>query len=127
MLLVVLQIPVHDLLACRPPHAVEFLRIVQKLADRAGSEGTADDVRALLSFGLCAADRSANIPEHSRAGEEGFENLIWEGFHGVFAPAKTSPEIVSRLANASRAVMAEKAFRTFLLESGFEATAGLRT
>jgi tripartite-type tricarboxylate transporter receptor subunit TctC len=38
----------------------------------------------------------------------------------VFAPAKTSPEIVGRLANASRAVMAEKAFRTFLLESGLE-------
>ena len=52
--------------------------------------------------------------------EEGFENLIWEGFHGVFAPVKTSPEIVSRLANASHAVMAEKAFQTFLLESGLE-------
>jgi len=59
-------------------------------------------------------------PAVPTAVEEGFENLIWEGFHGVFAPAKTSPEIVSRLANASRAVMAEKAFQTFLLESGLE-------
>jgi tripartite-type tricarboxylate transporter receptor subunit TctC len=59
-------------------------------------------------------------PAVPTAVEEGFENLIWEGFHGVFAPAKTNAEIVSRLANASRAVMAEKAFQTFLLESGLE-------
>jgi amino acid transporter len=48
------------------------------------------------------------------------------GFHGVFAPAKTSPEIISRLANASRAVMAEKAFQTLLSRVGIGAT-GYRT
>lgn len=59
-------------------------------------------------------------PDVPTAADEGFTNLVWEGFHGVFAPAKTDPGIVSRLVNASRAVMAEKAFQTFLLESGLE-------
>jgi tripartite-type tricarboxylate transporter receptor subunit TctC len=59
-------------------------------------------------------------PDVPTAVDEGFANLIWEGFHGVFAPANTKPEIVTRLASASRAVMAEKSFQTFLLESGLE-------
>jgi len=59
-------------------------------------------------------------PDVPTAVDAGFANLIWEGFHGVFAPANTRPEIVTRLANASRAVMAEKSFQTFLLESGLE-------
>jgi tripartite-type tricarboxylate transporter receptor subunit TctC len=59
-------------------------------------------------------------PDVPTAVEEGFADLIWAGFHGVFAPTKTSPEIVTHLANASRAVMAEKSFQGFLLESGLE-------
>jgi len=59
-------------------------------------------------------------PDVPTAVDEGFSNLIWEGFHGVFAPAKAGTEIVTRLANANRSVMAEKAFQTFLLESGLE-------
>jgi tripartite-type tricarboxylate transporter receptor subunit TctC len=59
-------------------------------------------------------------PDVPTAVEEGFANLIWDGFHGVFAPTKTSPEIVTRLANASRGVMAEKSFQSFLLASGLE-------
>jgi tripartite-type tricarboxylate transporter receptor subunit TctC len=58
-----------------------------------------------------------NVPT---AIEEGFATLIWEGFHGVFAPANTSGEIVGRLAKASHAVMADKVFQKFLLESGLE-------
>jgi len=59
-------------------------------------------------------------PDVPTAAEEGFANLIWEGFHGVFAPAKTSREVVNRLAKASHDVMADKGFQTFLLESGLE-------
>lgn len=59
-------------------------------------------------------------PDVPTAVDEGFTNLIWDGFHGVFAPANTSPDIVTRLANANRVVMAEKAFQKFLLESGLE-------
>ena len=58
-----------------------------------------------------------NVPT---AVEEGFANLIWEGFHGVFAPANTSGEIVGRLAKASHAVMADNGFQKFLLGSGLE-------
>jgi tripartite-type tricarboxylate transporter receptor subunit TctC len=59
-------------------------------------------------------------PDVPTAVDEGFANLIWEGFHGVFAPANTSAEIVSRLARASHAVMADKEFQKFLLDSGLE-------
>jgi tripartite-type tricarboxylate transporter receptor subunit TctC len=76
--------------------------------------------KKLHLIAVSSATRLQSEPGVPTAVEEGFDNLIWEGFHGVFAPAKTSPEIISRLANASRAVMAEKAFQTFLLESGLE-------
>jgi tripartite-type tricarboxylate transporter receptor subunit TctC len=59
-------------------------------------------------------------PEIPTAVEEGFPDLIWEGFHGVFAPAKTSADVVSRLVKANHAVMAEKGFQKFLLDSGLE-------
>ena len=59
-------------------------------------------------------------PDVPTAADEGFANLIWDGFHGVFAPANTAPDIVTRLANANRVVMAEKALQRFLLESGLE-------
>ena len=59
-------------------------------------------------------------PDVPTAAEEGFANLIWEGFHGVFAPANTSQEVVTRLARASHDVMADKGFQKFLLESGLE-------
>ena len=59
-------------------------------------------------------------PDVPTAVDEGFPNLIWEGFHGVFAPANTSSEVVDRLAKASHEVMAEKRFQEFLLQSGLE-------
>jgi tripartite-type tricarboxylate transporter receptor subunit TctC len=59
-------------------------------------------------------------PEVPTAVEAGFPSLIWEGFHGVFAPARTSPDVVKRLADASHAVMADKALQQFLLDSGLE-------
>jgi tripartite-type tricarboxylate transporter receptor subunit TctC len=59
-------------------------------------------------------------PDIPTAVEEGFADLIWDGFHGVFAPANTNAEIVRRLAAASHVVMAEKAFQQFLRNSGLE-------
>jgi len=59
-------------------------------------------------------------PDVPTAAEDGLGNLIWEGFHGVFAPANTSSETVKRLAQASHAVMADKGFQKFLLDSGLE-------
>ena len=59
-------------------------------------------------------------PDVPTAVEAGFAGLIWEGFHGVFAPAKTSADIVNRIAAANHAVMADKALQQFLVESGLE-------
>src|ERR1043165_3098335 len=59
-------------------------------------------------------------PDVPTAVEQGFADLIWDGFHGAFAPAKTDAKTVGRLAEASHAVMAEKGFQKFLLDSGLE-------
>ena len=59
-------------------------------------------------------------PDVPTAVDAGFAGLIWEGFHGVFAPAKTNADIIKRLADASHAVMADKSLQKFLLDSGLE-------
>ena len=59
-------------------------------------------------------------PDVPTAVEEGFPNLVWEGFHGIFAPAHTSPDIVRKLADANHAVMADAKFQKFLIDSGIE-------
>jgi len=59
-------------------------------------------------------------PDVPTAVEEGFPNLVWEGFHGIFAPANTSPDIVKKLADANHAVMADMKFQKFLIDSGIE-------
>jgi tripartite-type tricarboxylate transporter receptor subunit TctC len=59
-------------------------------------------------------------PDVPIAAEMGYPSLIWEGFHGVFAPVNTKPEILKRLTEASRAIMADKGFQKLLLDSGLE-------
>jgi tripartite-type tricarboxylate transporter receptor subunit TctC len=76
--------------------------------------------KKLTLIAVSSPKRLQAAPDIPTAADEGFPNLVWEGFHGVFAPAKTSPEIITRLATASRSVMADRAFQTFLLESGLE-------
>ena len=76
--------------------------------------------KKLHLIAVSSRTRLQTQPDVPTAVDEGYSNLIWEGFHGVFAPAKTGAEVVNQLANANRSVMAEKAFQTFLLESGLE-------
>jgi tripartite-type tricarboxylate transporter receptor subunit TctC len=76
--------------------------------------------KKLHLIAVSSRNRLRAQPDVPTAVDEGFPGLIWDGFHGVFAPAKAGAEIVSRLADANRSVMAEKDFQTFLLESGLE-------
>ena len=76
--------------------------------------------KKLQLIAVSSAARLQAQPDVPTATEGGFPNLVWEGFHGVFAPAKTSSETVKRIAQASHAVMAEKAFQKFLVDSGLE-------
>ena len=76
--------------------------------------------KKLNLIAVSSRTRLQAAPDVPTAVDEGFANLIWAGFHGVFAPTKTSPDIITRLGNASRVIMGEKAFQTFLLESGLE-------
>jgi len=76
--------------------------------------------KKILLIAVSSRSRLQAEPDVPTAVDEGFANLIWEGFHGVFAPANTNAEVVKRLSDASRAVMADKAFQKFLLDSGLE-------
>ena len=76
--------------------------------------------KKLHLIAVSSRERLQAEPDVPTAVDEGFSNLIWEGFHGVFAPAKTSSDVVNRLARASHAVMADGAFQKFLLDSGLE-------
>jgi tripartite-type tricarboxylate transporter receptor subunit TctC len=76
--------------------------------------------KKLHLIAVSSRNRLRAQPDVPTAVEEGFPDLIWAGFHGVFAPAKASAAIVSQLSDANRSVMAEKEFQTFLLDSGLE-------
>jgi tripartite-type tricarboxylate transporter receptor subunit TctC len=41
-------------------------------------------------------------------------------FNGLFAPAGTPQPVIEKIAQATRAAMAEEEFRRILVESGFE-------
>ena len=58
-----------------------------------------------------------NVPTVAEAGYPGFEASSWVG---IFAPAKTSPEIVSALNAAIDAVMKDEGLRQKLTAIGFE-------
>jgi tripartite-type tricarboxylate transporter receptor subunit TctC len=61
--------------------------------------------KKLNLIAVSSRTRLQAAPDVPTAVDEGFANLIWAGFHGVFAPTKTSPDIITRLGNASRVIM----------------------
>jgi len=76
--------------------------------------------KRLHLFAVSSPARLQAAPDVPTAAEEGFPSLVWVGFHGIFAPAKTSSAIVNRLAEASHAAMADKGLQKFFLDSGLE-------
>src|SRR6266702_732405 len=76
--------------------------------------------KKLYLIAVSSRTRSQAEPDVPTAAEMGYPSLIWEGFHGVFAPINTKPEFLKRLTEASRAIMADKGFQKFLLDSGLQ-------
>ena len=58
-----------------------------------------------------------NVPTVSESGYPGFEALAW---HGVYAPAKTPPEIVDKLNHELAAILAEPEVREKLQKDGID-------
>lgn len=76
--------------------------------------------KRLQLFAVSSPTRLQAAPDVPTAAEEGFPSLVWVGFHGIFAPAKTDGAIVNRLADASRIAMVDSALQRFFLDSGLE-------
>jgi tripartite-type tricarboxylate transporter receptor subunit TctC len=68
-----------------------------------------------------AAHRLAAAPEIPTAIEQGMPGMIGLLFLGLFAPAATPRAIVDRIAEATRAAMADVEFQKVLIASGLEA------
>jgi tripartite-type tricarboxylate transporter receptor subunit TctC len=66
--------------------------------------------------------RLSAAPELATAAELGFPGLIVLGSIGLAAPAGTPTAIIEQIAQASRTVVAEPAFRQMLVEAGIEPT-----
>ena len=66
--------------------------------------------------------RLTAAPELPTAAELGFPGMIVTGSIGLAAPAGTPTEIIEQIAQASRKVVAEPAFKKMLIEAGIEPT-----
>jgi tripartite-type tricarboxylate transporter receptor subunit TctC len=72
-------------------------------------------------LGVNGAQRLAAAPEIPTAIEQGVPGMIGLLFLGLFAPAATPRAIVDRIAEATRAAMADVEFQKVLIASGLEA------
>ena len=78
-------------------------------------------LRALAVTTLERVAYYPDLPTMSESGLKGFESV---SLHGVFAPAKTSPAIVTRLNVAIGQVLSQPEVRERLMGSGVEALTG---
>lgn len=78
----------------------------------------AGKVKIIANLG---SQRSSLVPEVKTVAESGFADYGWYNFAGLDAPAKTSPEIVNRLAKAASEALGSPAFRAKLQGMGIRA------
>ncbi|QCI64691.1 Bug family tripartite tricarboxylate transporter substrate binding protein [Phreatobacter stygius] len=108
-----------------PPAITEILagRISMMFVDitAALTQVQAGAIRALA---VTTAERSKllpNLPSMQEAGVAEFDITSW---NGVFAPARTAPDVVARLNRELRAIVADPAIATKLAGVGFDAFSG---
>lgn len=77
----------------------------------------AGQIRALAVTSAARNPLLPDVPTVAESGIPGFEVLSWQG---LFAPAKTPPEIIDRLHREVKAVMESPAVKTFFAEQGFQ-------
>jgi tripartite-type tricarboxylate transporter receptor subunit TctC len=71
---------------------------------------------------VTGSTRLAAAPELPTAAELGFPGMIVTGSIGLAAPAGTPAGIIEQIAQATRTVVAEPAFRQMLIDAGIEPT-----
>ena len=64
--------------------------------------------------------RLGNLPDVSTGVEAGVNNLVAQGFFGLFAPLGTPPEILKKVGEASRRVMNDPEIGKQMRDAGFE-------
>jgi len=64
--------------------------------------------------------RLAAAPDIPTAAEQGFPGLTVIGSLGLLAPAGTPSQIIEQIADATRTIVAEPAFRQLLIDAGIE-------
>jgi tripartite-type tricarboxylate transporter receptor subunit TctC len=74
----------------------------------------------LRVLAVTSPGRLIAAPELPTAVEAGVPGMIVKGSLGLLAPAGTSKAIIEQIAQATRTVLAERAYQQMLIESGFE-------
>jgi tripartite-type tricarboxylate transporter receptor subunit TctC len=78
----------------------------------------AGNLKALAITGTSRSSVMPDLPTVAEAGVPGYSAGTW---YGVFLPARTSPEITTRLSNALRQVLAAPSVKAVMAKQGAEA------
>lgn len=78
----------------------------------------AGKVRLLATSGPSRSRFAPNVPTFA---EQGFKDIVYDEWHGIFAPAKTPPEVVERFSVAIRKALTAPDVIAALAQMGLEA------
>ena len=74
----------------------------------------------LRLLAVTSPTRLSAAPDIPTAVEAGLPGMISQNFIGLFAPARTPPEIIDQIAQATRTAMADRELQRIYIASGFE-------
>jgi tripartite-type tricarboxylate transporter receptor subunit TctC len=77
----------------------------------------------IRGLAVTGTKRWHDLPEIPTMIESGYENFVFDTYTALMAPAKTSPEIVSRIEKESIAILRKPEMTAKLEQSGFEVMA----
>ena len=72
---------------------------------------------------MTGATRWHDLPEIPTMLEAGYQDFVFETYTALMAPAKTPPEVVTRLEKVALDILAKPDMREKLTKAGFEVTA----
>jgi tripartite-type tricarboxylate transporter receptor subunit TctC len=78
----------------------------------------------LRALAVTSAQRSPAFPQLPTVAEAGVPGYVAESWYGLFAPAKTTPEIIERLNKSAATAVQSEAFRRLAVNEGLVMVAG---
>ncbi len=81
---------------------------------------TAHHAGQLRILGISEAVRSADLPDVATFKQQGYPDLVYEEWCGIFAPAKTPQPMVDKLSSAILKVLDSEKLRERFLRQGFQ-------